>query len=80
MSTKTLILNGPKRTLFQKIVMHFQKHWRLHVLALPAVLSLLAFSYAPMFGVVLAFQKFSVQGGFFGSECSGPALQPRGLR
>ena len=71
MSTKTLILNGPKRTLFQSIVLHFQKHWRLHVLALPAFLSLLAFAYAPMFGVVLAFQKFSVTGGFFGSEWIG---------
>ena len=71
MSTKTLVLNGPKRTLFQKIVLHFQKHWRLHVLALPAFLSLLAFAYAPMFGVVLAFQKYSIQGGFFGSEWIG---------
>ena len=59
MSTKTLVLNGPKRTLFQKIVLHFQKH------------SLLAFAYAPMFGVVLAFQKYSIQGGFFGSEWIG---------
>ena len=71
MSTKTLVLNGPKRTPFQKIALHFQKHWRLHVLALPAFLSLLAFAYAPMFGVVLAFQKYSVQGGFFGSEWIG---------
>ena len=71
MSTKTIVLNGPKRTLFEKIVLHFQKHWRLHVLALPAFLSLLAFAYAPMFGVVLAFQKYSIQGGFFGSEWIG---------
>ena len=71
MSTKTLVLNGPKRTLWQKIVLHFQKHWRLHVLAMPAFLSLLAFAYAPMFGVVLAFQKYSIQGGFFGSEWIG---------
>lgn len=71
MSTKTLVLNGPKRTPFQKVVLHIQKHWRLHVLALPAFLSLLAFAYAPMFGVVLAFQKYSIQGGFFGSEWIG---------
>ncbi len=71
MSTSTLKLHGPKQTLFQKTVNHFHKYWRLHVLALPAFLSLLAFAYAPMFGVVLAFQKYSIQGGFFGSEWIG---------
>ena len=61
----------PKRTLLERIILHFKRYWRLHVLALPAVLSLLAFAYAPMFGVVLAFQKYSIQGGFFGSEWIG---------
>ena len=69
--TKNLAMHGPQRSLFHRVVYHFQKHWRLHVLALPAFLSLLAFAYAPMFGVVLAFQKYSIQGGFFGSEWIG---------
>lgn len=63
--------NPPKKTLLERIVFHFKKYWRLHVLALPAVLLLLAFSYAPMFGVVMAFQDYTVQGGFFGSEWVG---------
>ena len=72
MTTSNAVVNrGPKRPLYQRVAMHFKKHWRLHVLALPAVLSLFAFAYAPMFGVVLAFQKYSIQGGFFGSEWVG---------
>ena len=65
------IINTKKRSLPERIYQHFKRYWRLHVLALPAVLSLLAFAYAPMFGVVLAFQKYSIQGGFFGSEWIG---------
>ena len=65
------VVNTPKRSLAQRIILHFKRYWRLHVLALPAVLSLLAFAYAPMFGVVLAFQNYTVQGGFLGSEWVG---------
>lgn len=72
MSTaNTLVNKGPNRTWYQRAAQHMKKHWRLHVLAFPAVLSLFLFAYAPMFGVVLAFQKYSIQGGFFGSEWIG---------
>ena len=65
------VIKPNPHTLLERIILHFKRYWRLHVLALPAVLSLLAFAYAPMFGVVLAFQKYSIQGGFFGSEWIG---------
>ena len=51
--------------------MHFKRHWRLHLLALPTFIYLLLFCYAPMFGVVLAFQNFNIGKGFFGSEFVG---------
>ncbi len=53
------------------ILTAFKKHWQLHVLALPVLLYLLIFSYAPMFGVVLAFERYSVAKGFFGSPWLG---------
>lgn len=36
----------------------FRKTWRLHLLLLPAVLLALVFKYAPMPGIVMAFQDF----------------------
>ncbi|MBR4333277.1 MAG: sugar ABC transporter permease [Clostridia bacterium] len=54
-----------------RLVAGFQKHWRLHILALPVLIYMLLFSYAPMFGVVLAFEKYTVTRGFFGSEWVG---------
>lgn len=61
----------PKASLAHRVVTHFKKHWRLHVLALPAVICLILFNYLPMFGTVLAFQNYTVKGGFFGSEWVG---------
>ena len=60
-----------KRPLSQRIMVHFKKYWRLHVLALPAVILLLLFCYAPMFGTVLAFQNFNAAKGFLHSEWVG---------
>ncbi len=53
------------------LLTEFKKHWRLHVLALPVVVYLLIFHYAPMFGVLLAFERYSVVRGFFGSTWLG---------
>ena len=61
----------PKANLAHRVVTHFRKHWRLHVLALPAVICLILFNYLPMFGTVLAFQNYTIKGGFFGSEWVG---------
>ena len=60
-----------RKSIGSRIAVHFRKYWRLHVLALPVLIYLLLFSYAPMFGVVLAFEKYSVVKGFFGSEWVG---------
>ncbi len=47
------------------------RHWRLHILALPCLVYLLLFHYAPMFGVSLAFQDYSISKGFLGSNFVG---------
>ncbi len=61
-----------KRSSFwHRLAVDFRRHWRLHVLALPVLVYLLMFNYAPMFGVVLAFEKYSVARGFFHSEWVG---------
>ncbi len=40
-------------------------------MALPTIIFLLMFCYAPMFGLVMAFQDFKVDKGFFGSQFVG---------
>lgn len=43
----------------------------LHVMLIPGLIVVLIFSYGPMFGITIAFQKFMPAKGFFGSEWIG---------
>ncbi len=49
----------------------FRKNWSLHLMLLPALVLLLVYSYIPLFGNIMAFQKFSPRKGFFGSKWVG---------
>jgi putative aldouronate transport system permease protein len=43
---------------------NLRKEWSYHVLLLPCVVVVLIFSYIPLYGVVIAFQRFNVARGF----------------
>ncbi|MCD9021723.1 ABC transporter permease [Cohnella silvisoli] len=43
----------------------------LHLMMVPGIILLLIFSYGPMVGIVMAFERFNVTKGFFGSEWIG---------
>ncbi len=67
-------LNAPRGRSVNPVVaiwLHLKKYWMLHLMALPAVIYLLIFCYAPMFGLTMTFQNFNVAKGFFGSEFVG---------
>lgn len=65
--------------VMEKIMLTISKHTGeriarqlpLHLMLLPGVVLVLIFSYGPMFGIVMAFQKFSVAKGFFHSPWVG---------
>ncbi len=46
-------------------------HWPLHLMLLPGVLLVLVFSYGPLFGIVIAFQRFMPAKGLFDSQWIG---------
>jgi len=48
-----------------------RQHWPYYAMVLPALLSVLVFSYGPMFGMSLAFLDYSPVRGFFNSEFVG---------
>lgn len=54
-----------------KIGRHLRKYYVLHLMALPAVVAVLVFSYAPKFGAIVAFQDINFSKGFFGSPFIG---------
>ena len=49
----------------------FTRYLPLYLMMLPALFYLLINNYMPMAGIVLAFKKYTVQGGIWGSEWNG---------
>jgi putative aldouronate transport system permease protein len=70
-NTDTAPLYVPAKKLNRKNYTAFVKAWRLHLMLLPAVLTALVFSYAPMPGIVMAFQNFKPWLGVNGSDWVG---------
>ena len=67
MSATNGAIGRKKRRFFRR------EDFALYIMALPTVIFLLMFCYAPMFGLVMAFQDFKVTSGFFGSKFVGLA-------
>lgn len=57
----------PQKTLWQYII---SNKW-LYILLIPGLLYLLIYNYLPMFGIVIAFQKFNMVQGIFHSKFIG---------
>ena len=64
-----------QRSLRQKAKIRNQKDWKqnwsVYLLFLPAVVLFGTFNYAPMFGIIMAFENFKPTKGFFGSKWVG---------
>ena len=48
-----------------------KRNWLLYVFLIPALLYLILFEYAPMYGLQIAFKNYSFAKGFSGSEWVG---------
>ncbi|WP_422657888.1 ABC transporter permease [Paenibacillus sp. EC2-1] len=65
--TKKVLSPGGKGGFVKSI----RDHWPLYVLSLPGLVALLLFSYLPMAGLYIVFERYTYQGGLFGSEFVG---------
>lgn len=48
-----------------------KNHWQIYLMMLPAILAILIFSYKPMYGIIIAFKKYSFRLGILGSPWVG---------
>lgn len=51
------------------------ENWQLYLMALPAIALLFCFSYMPMYGIVIAFKKYKVKYGIWGSPWMKPLFR-----
>lgn len=61
----------PKGTLGQRLADHMNRYWQLWLMALPAIIFIIIFSYVPMYGIQLAFREFDPTKGLTGGEFVG---------
>jgi putative aldouronate transport system permease protein len=54
------------------LISNLKRNWTLYTMVLPGVLLILLFSYIPMYGVVMAFERFKPTLGFFHSPWANP--------
>lgn len=62
------MLNESTYTTFVKKRLKMKSEIALYIMLLPAVILLIIFSYLPMYGVIIAFQKFNPAIGLFGKQ------------
>ena len=60
-----------RRTLWERLWRDMVTNWRLYVLILPALVALVLFRYAPMYGLQIAFKNFKPAKGILGSDWVG---------
>ena len=59
------------QTKWEKFKIRFVKNWQLHAMIILPLCYLILFSYVPLYGVQVAFKKFSPRLGIWGSEWVG---------
>ncbi len=60
-----------KKSKIQLTVEHIQKYWILYLMMIPATVLLILFTYGSMYGIIMAFQDFTVFKGYTGSPFVG---------
>lgn len=66
-SINKLPKSSSKKICKAKLKSYFKRNWPLYVMVLPMIIYLLIFNYYPMLGLQLAFKKWSIKGGIWGS-------------
>ncbi len=64
-------LTHNRRFSREAIVKDFKRNRMVYLMAVPAIIMLVLFSYLPMFGVVMAFENYKPKLGIFGSQFVG---------
>lgn len=70
-STSLNAPGGKRASLASRVGMQLKRNWRLYVMLLLPMAFYLIFCYKPMYGVIIAFQKYNIRKGIWGSKFIG---------
>jgi putative aldouronate transport system permease protein len=63
--------NALRKTPSNNLWLNFLKHWQLYAIIAIPLLYIIIFHYVPMGGIIIAFKKYRVTKGMFGSDWVG---------
>ena len=66
-----VIVNRPRKSLLSRIGSCFARDWRLYLMLVLPLAFYAIFCYKPMYGVIIAFQKYNMRKGIAGSKFIG---------
>lgn len=66
-----IVNKSKKKKLGERLRIGFKRQWMLHLMLLPMVVFLLIYSYYPMMGILIAFERYNPRLGFFNSPWVG---------
>jgi len=64
-------MNNDKKKSTKKLIQRICSRWQLYLMALPAIVAILVFSYKPMYGIIIAFKDFDLSLGYWRSSWCG---------
>ncbi len=67
-----MYVSVPRRRLSDRFIRSVRKYWIYYAMMIPGLILVATFSYAPMYGIVLAFKNFKMKKGILGS----PWMEP----
>lgn len=62
---------SPRAAARRRVLKHLRRTWILYLFVLPALIYLCIFSYAPLYGIQIAFRNYKAHLGIFGSKWVG---------
>ncbi len=69
--TLTEVEAMPSKKMFDRFKKHFMRDYQLYLMLLPTLVFFIIFEYLPMYGIQLAFKKYSAMKGIWGSPWNG---------
>ncbi len=71
MRQELLKSSGAKLRRDMPLGKYMRINWILYIMIIPGLINLALFKYMPMFGIIVAFEKYTPKGGYFGSQWVG---------
>lgn len=62
------MLQFARGSVASSLVRRMRREWPLHLMILPSIVLVIIFAYTPMYGLIIAFQKFVPAKGLFGDQ------------